>query len=133
MYMHASKQILCPHNIIHADDLFLPFYKHFYSSFLKTTEGVAAAPSNGTGVAPSITSGMNIGAGLSQKHRGAVSASNPSTTHHHSAHAAHTTSSTSSATAMKGPLSLNGTGAANPNGGDHSQEELLKQLFPSWF
>ena len=126
----CSKQLLCL--IIFIDSRLVSFHcKHIYIFILFLTEGVAAAP-NGSGVAPSITSGMNVGAGGSQKHRGAVSASNPNTTHHHPAHAAHTTSSSSSATAMKGPLSLNGTGAANPNG-DHSQEELLRQLFPSWF
>ena len=93
-------------------------------------EGVATGAS--TGVSPSIVGAV----GVTQKHRGVASTVNQginnNNNNHHVAQAAHTTSSSSSAAAMKGQLSLNGTGAANPSG-DHSQEELLRQLFPSWF
>ena len=91
-------------------------------------EGVATGAS--TGVSPSIVGAV----GVTQKHRGVASTVNQgiNNNNHHVAQAAHTTSSSSSAAAMKGQLSLNGTGAGNPSG-DHSQEELLRQLFPSWF
>ena len=37
------------------------------------------------------------------------------------------------AAAAKGPMLSGSSAAANPAAGDHTQEELLRQLFPSWF